>query len=514
VLFEAARLFAGGERQQAIAMAVSVRSQPDGAEPAARLLTSFRETAAGEMARARDSAVEARVPAGDLAAADGLRDRAVATADAADAVGVYAEATAAYNRLAVQIAGPDQLASLAAAAHASGDRARAIELAIKALGRSPGFAPATRLLRTIVGQAQARAADARRAAIAAGVESDASYGEAAKQAAAADRLAVDQAARAVALFDDAERLYRTAIASAVPLDELMRQAEAARQVNGGRAIDLALQVQSRDRNHAGARALLAGVLADAGAAAAAARTAALGANAGGSAAFKRAEARLVEARKIGEPRQQFAAFAEATDGFREAEKTAAPPPAPPPTPPPVDPAEKARALLATAESALNAGSVDQAERLLGDIDAELKSRGVSLPAADEARRAAVAAGIRTRRSEAARAADTAAIRAALTEYKSAYEALEVDRLLAVATFLRNRRAQLEASFREMSSQTLQLTTSEPRIDGGRATVTFSEVLTQTPRVGRTLPPSARRGEFTLVKHAATGAWTIEAMNVK
>jgi hypothetical protein len=311
----------------------------------------------------------------------------------------------------------------------------------------------------------------------------------------------------------------------------MRRADAARQARDvTQAMELALQVQARDRNHPGARALVSGLLKEADSAAAGSRTAAVNANAASTPAFQRAEARLTEARTSSDPRKRLVASIEATSLFREAERSAplppppsappssAPPPASPPastTPPPaVDPLIRVHALLDDAEAAVKRAALDEAEKRLVEIDTELKARSLSLSPADEARRTAVANGIRSGRAAATRRADLAGIRSLLNEYKDAYDRLDVDRLIAVAPALRSRRSQLDASFKAMSSQTLEITTGEPAIDGQRATVSFREVLTQVPRVaGRKLPPSTREGQFVLAKNAS-GAWMIEAINVR
>ena len=508
LLDEASRLFESGERQRALALAISLTTQPDAAERADRLLASFRNTAASETTKAREAAVSAGASARDLGPADQVRDRAAAAANTAEAIGFYAEAGATYSRLAARGAGPDQLVALASAALSSGDRTQAIELAAKALGQSRGFAPALQLLQSIVSQAHGRASEARRAATAARVENDPNFGAAAKQMTAAERLAPADAARAVTLLEDAERLYRAAATSAVSIDELLRQAEASRRTgNAARAIDLALQIQSRDQAHAGARALLSGLLSDASDAATTARTAAMNANAGATPAFQRAEARLIDAKKSADPRQQYSAFSDAIAGFREAEKTG-----PVPTPPPADLTARARSLLGDAETALKNGALEDAERLLQEVDAELKARGASLAAADESRRTALSTAIRTRRNDAARTAAVSAIRTTLNEYKNAYERLDLDRLLRVAPFLSSSRTQLEASFKQMASQTLELTTGEPDVDGTRATVTFREVLTQVPVVGRKLPPITRQGQFVLVRNGST--WVITELTQK
>ena len=410
---------------------------------------------------------------------------------------------------------PDQLVALASAAFKRGNTPEAIDLSVKALGRSPGFEPATRLLQTIVAQAQRRASDARAAAVAARAESDPNFGTASAQFAAAQRLTTPAAAaKAVALYAEAEGLYRAASVSAVPIDELMRRADAARRSrDNAQVIELALQIQARDRNHAGARALIAGVLKEADGAAAAARAAALNANAGSTTAFQRADARVSEARSTADPRKQLAALSDAATLFRDAERSApaAPPPSPAP-PPPADATVRARSLLDDAEAALKRGALDEAERHLSEIDAELKARNTSLSTADEARRTVVANGIRSRRSEETRRADVAAIRSTINEYKDAYEKRELERLLAVAPYLRRQRTELAAFFKDIKSLTLKLTTSEPEVDGRRATVTFDEELTFVPEIRVRKPdPIKRQGQWLLVKNASTGGWTLDGV---
>jgi hypothetical protein len=113
------------------------------------------------------------------------------------------------------------------------------------------------------------------------------------------------------------------------------------------------------------------------------------------------------------------------------------------------------------------------------------------------------------RAEARPLTEVAAISSALSEYKEAYERLELDRLLAVAPFLRPQRSELERQFKQLSSLSLELTTEDPVIDGGRATVAFREVRTPRTLVPGKQPSSTQQGQFVLVKHA-TGAWVIES----
>ncbi len=503
-LSEASTRFQQGRRREAIRLAAGLSTDPLVRGQAEDLLASFRETAADEASAARGQAVLAGVPVTNFVAGDGSRDQAEASADTETAVDLYEEATAEYVRLAAAVASPAALVDLATAALTSGNRARAIDLSLQALARDARLAGATSLLQSIRNGARGRATAARGRA-AAGGENDSNFATAEQRMTAAGGLS-DPAdtARAVALYEDAERLYGLSESSAASVTDLLRQGEDARRAgDGAQAIALARQVQARDGTNQSARDLVAAVIRDADRGAAAARSAAESVKASDTQAFRRGESRLADARRATDPLRQLEAFGDAAAAFREAEAN-------PPVP---DPLPGLRTLLADAEVALGAGRLGEAERLLAQLEAGLGSAGVALAPADTARRTGLVEGIRAGRDAERRQADLAAIQAALAEYKNAYESLNIDRLLAVAPFLSSGRTQLEATFRGISRLTLQLTTQEPSVAGDRATVGFTTVLSQQTSSAGSLPPIRREGQFVLARTSA-GGWAIEAMNVR
>jgi len=127
--------------------------------------------------------------------------------------------------------------------------------------------------------------------------------------------------------------------------------------------------------------------------------------------------------------------------------------------------------------------------------------GLSEPAPTTPPPAVRPAPTETENPATARAADEAAIRAVLAEYKAAYERMDATALQRLLSLRADQAQQLASQFRDYRSYTLQMTDVSIAVTGASAIVTCLINRTFVPKVGRS-DRNTSRTQFSLAKSGA------------
>ncbi|NNE10356.1 MAG: protein kinase [Gemmatimonadetes bacterium] len=140
--------------------------------------------------------------------------------------------------------------------------------------------------------------------------------------------------------------------------------------------------------------------------------------------------------------------------------------------------------------------------------ARSEARAASLPAAIPAGQTAPSGETVSATSK---EQDEAAIRAVITSYESALEALDVDRYASLwVSMPGSERSKIERAFRDLESQSIEITGTSFAQAGQAATVKFQQKQTIRMKVGSDPPPVDRTRSMKLIK-TSDGRWLIDSI---